>query len=111
MKFETRFEYKDAIANVLGYTDDNLPSRYTQWVSTLTPKSLEILLEMIEEAAATVSEDVVQIIGNGPQKMAAIYEAARKAKGKLAETILAIIESNDFEDDHEPFSEDDNAAD
>ena len=110
MKFATRFEYQDEIATVLGYTEDNMPSAYAQWMSSLTLKSLDILLGMIETAAATISEDVVQINGNGPQKMQAIYEAAQKAKGKLAETILAIIESNDFEDDHEPFPEDDNAA-
>lgn len=107
MKFETRFEYEDAIAIVLGYTEDNMPSKYAQWMSSLTAKSLEILLEMIEEAAATVSEDIVQINGNGPEKMQAIYEAAQKSKGKLAETIIAIIESNDFED---AYPEDDDAA-
>lgn len=104
MKFETRFEYQDEIATILGYTDDDdMPSAYTQWMSSLTVKSLDILLGMLETAAATISEDVVQINGNGPQKMAEIYKAAKENKGKLASTILAIIESNDFEDDHEPF--------
>jgi hypothetical protein len=110
MKFETRFEYQDEIATVLGYTDDNMPPAYAQWMSSLTVKSLDILLGMLETAAATISEDVVQINGNGPQKMAEIYKVAKENKGKLASTILAIIESNDFEDDPEPFVEETDAG-
>lgn len=99
-----RDEAKERLAQLLGLGDvTELKEAYVDLFNVSSLPRLDVIMDIAEEVAALVSEDLVQINGNGPQKLRAIYEAAQKTKGKFAETVLAIIESNDFEDDHEPF--------
>ena len=114
--FETKGEYEGAIATALGY-DNGMPSEYWDVISTLTLKILAVILAMIEEAASSVSS-IVDIDGENVAKLQHIEEAARRSHGKLAKTILAIIESDIFvdpgnflEDDPDNFLEDDDAPD
>ena len=95
---------KKRLAQLLGLEDPvELNEKYIDLFNVLSLPGLDIVLDIAESVAKIVGDDVAVVNGNGPQKMQAIYEAARNAKGKLAETIMAIIESNDFEDDNEPF--------
>lgn len=105
---KTRSEYENAIATVLG--SDVLPSKYAGWTSTLSTGSLKTLLNMIEDAAGSISS-VVDVDGEDAAKLEAIEEAARKSHGKLADTILAIIESDSFPDEDPDNLEDDDATD
>lgn len=107
-KFETKSEYETAIASALGH--DALPPKYRDVISTLNIKVLDVILAMIEDAASSIS-GVIDLDGEDAAKLQHIEEAARKSHGKLADTILAIIESDSFAEDPDNLLEDDDAAD
>ncbi len=113
-RFGTKTEYKQAIAQAIGLDEaEDLSIEHDDFLEVQSLVRLEIILDLVETAAATVSADVTanysDEINNGPDMLNAIALLATNAiKNRksasavdLAQEILNIIERNDVEEEEE----------
>lgn len=112
-RFGTKTEYKQAIAQAIGLDEvEDLSIEHDDFLEVQSLVRLEIILNLVETAAATVSADVVanySEISNGPDMLSAITLLATNAVKNhksasavdLAQEILSIIERNDVEEEEE----------
>lgn len=121
MSEKTRPEYKQDLTRILGLDSPNdLPTAYSSLFDVESPYRMGLILQIAEQAATVISNDIVAINADGPRKLHAIREIAlvhKNSKNKQAATIanaiLEVLVSNDEEDDghwaeyedHVPLSE------
>ena len=111
-EFTTHNEFYDAIAEATGNAFNDLPADVRKF---LYGKRLEdlgfifLLQQLVPRQVRLVVPAEAQ--GEDAAKLQHIEEAARKSHGKLADTILAIIESDSFAEDPDNLVEDNDAAD